>query len=137
MAIDFLTIGGRWDLVFISIILFAAFLLFIPFRKKVGWGAHGIYTAFIIALFTEMFGFLLTIYFISSYFGSPIKLENQFLNYTSSVGMPIGLIITSIGLSLVISGWRMIHKSHGKQITTIGIYKHVRHPQYLGFILIN
>ena len=136
MITDFLAIGGRWDLVFVSIIFFAAFLLFIPFRKKVGWGAHGIYTAFIIALFTEMFGFPLTIYFISSYFGSPIKLENQFLNYMSSIGMPIGLIITSTGLLLVISGWRLIHKSHGERITTTGIYGYVRHPQYLGFILI-
>ena len=136
MTGDLLAIGGRWDLVFISIIFFAAFLLLIPFRKKVGWKAHGIYTAFIISLFTEMFGFPLTIYFISSYFASQVKFEDQFLNYMSSIGMPIGLIITSIGLLLVISGWRLIHKSHGKHITTTGIYRYVRHPQYLGFILI-
>ena len=83
-----------------------------------------------------MFGFPLTIYFVSSYFGNPIENQNQFLNYMSSIGMPIGLIITSIGLLLVIFGWSLIHKSHGQNIITTGIYRYVRHPQYLGFILV-
>ncbi|MEX0763671.1 MAG: hypothetical protein WD033_00680, partial [Nitrosopumilaceae archaeon] len=48
---------GRWDFVLISIVFFVAFLLFIPFKKKVNWRTHSAYTAFIIALFAEMFGF--------------------------------------------------------------------------------
>ena len=126
--------AGRWDLVFISVIFFAAFLLFISFRKKVSWRAHGTYMGFIIALFAEMFGFPLTIYFISSYFGR-ISFQNQFLGYMDSFGMPIGLIITIAGVLLVIAGWKLIYKSHD-DIATSGIYGYIRHPQYLGFILI-
>jgi len=125
---------GRWDFVLISIVFFVAFLLFIPFKKKVSWRTQGAYTAFIIALFAEMFGFPLTIFFISSYFGR-IGFQNEFLNYMNSIGMPIGLIITGIGLLLVIAGWRPIYKAK-EELVTKGVYIYLRHPQYLGFILI-
>jgi methanethiol S-methyltransferase len=156
-------IGGRWDLVFINIMFFAAFLFCIQVRgKKVGsWRAHGVYAGFIIALFTEMFGFPLTIYFISSYFSGTIgsssfSFQNEFLNYMETVGMPIGLGITFCGLIFVVAGWRLIYKSRSTKssrssssslkreqeqeqqtdIVTNGIYRYIRHPQYLGFILI-
>ena len=124
---------GRWDLVLSSVLLFAAFLLFIPFKKNINWRTHGTYAAFIVALFTEMFGFPLTIYFISSYFGK-VLFQNTFLDYMTSMGMPIGYIITGTGLLFVIAGWRPIYRT--KDIVMRGPYRLLRHPQYLGFLLI-
>ena len=132
LAFDLYT--DRWDLVLVSIVLFAAFLLLLPFRKRVSWRAHGTYTGFIIALFAEMFGFPLTIYFISSYFGR-IGFQNEFLDYMSSSGMSVGLVITGLGLLLVIAGWRYIYRSK-EEIVIKGVYSYVRHPQYLGLILV-
>jgi len=125
---------GRWDVVLVSSVLFVAFLLFTPFKKKVSWKTHSTYTAFIIALFAEMFGFPLTIFFISSYFGR-IGFQNEFLNYMNLAGMPIGFIITGIGLLFVIVGWRPIYKAK-EELVTKGVYHYLRHPQYLGFLLI-
>lgn len=132
LAFDLYT--DRWDLVLVSIVLFAAFLLLLPFRKRVSWRAHGTYTGFIIALFAEMFGFPLTIYFISSYFGR-IGFQNEFLDYMSSSGMSVGLVITGLGLLLVIAGWRYIYRSK-EELVIKGVYSYVRHPQYLGLILV-
>ena len=124
----------RWDLVIVSVVLFIVFLLFIPFRRRSDWRAHGVYSAFIMALFAEMFGIPLTIYLVSSYFNW-VNFQDSFLVYMNSTGMPIGLIVTGLGMVLVVLGWKRIYKAQGRLVTD-GIYRYVRHPQYLGFTLI-
>lgn len=124
----------RWDLVIISSALFMAFLVFIPFHRRIDWRSHGVYSAFIVALFAEMFGIPLTVYFMSSYFNW-LTFQDTFLGYMNFVGMPIGLVITGLGVLLIVLGWGTLHRERGGLVTD-GVYRHVRHPQYLGFILI-
>ena len=40
-----------------------------------------------------------------------------------------------MGILLIVFGWKGIHEAKG-EIVTKGIYSYVRHPQYLGFLLL-
>jgi protein-S-isoprenylcysteine O-methyltransferase Ste14 len=56
--------------------------------------------------------------------------------------MYLGIVVSLLGIALVLVGWRKIHQEYwrmeageGKLVQT-GIYRHIRHPQYIGFFLI-
>jgi len=135
-----------WDFVVLNIVLFSLFILFIRFRRRVTRLPASIYLAFIVALFTEMYGFPLTMYIITWLFGStfpgclwyPLAVltgENLFTSIFLGLILPISNIIILMGILLIIFGWRKIYRAKGKLVTT-GIYRHIRHPQYLGFLLL-
>ena len=134
-----------WDFVVLNIVLFSLFILFIRFRRRVTRLPVSIYLAFIVALFTEMYGFPLTMYILTWLFGStfpgclwyPLAVltgENLFTSIFLGLILPISNIIILLGILLIIFGWRRIYRAKGQLVTT-GIYGHVRHPQYLGFLL--
>jgi protein-S-isoprenylcysteine O-methyltransferase Ste14 len=135
-----------WGFMVLNIALFSLFILFIRFRRRVTCLPSSIYLAFIVALFTEMYGFPLTMYILTWLFGStfpgclwcPLAVltgENLFVSIFLGFILPVSNIIILIGILLIIFGWRKIYRAKGKLVTT-GIYGHVRHPQYLGFLLL-
>lgn len=123
----------------------AAFLA--PVRKR-EWRSLGVVSAFVVALFTEMYGFPLTIYVLTSVLGVRLPVSNPFAHqsghlWASAVFGPqltavfctLGSVLMLAGLVLIGAGWRQIHRAGGRLVTS-GLYARVRHPQYLGLFLL-
>jgi protein-S-isoprenylcysteine O-methyltransferase Ste14 len=136
----------NWGYVILNVIFFSLFILFIKFRRKAARLPASVYLAFLVALFVEMYGFALTWYIMIGFFGQSdaatlwyllagLTGENMFVSIFLGFLLPLSNIIVLIGMFLIIFGWRKIHRAKNQLVTT-GIYGHVRHPQYLGFMLI-
>lgn len=139
------TITNQWHIVILNIVLFLSFLIPLSFRRKVNWKEYGVVTAFFVSLFIEMYGIPLTVLFASNYVsGSATSVPNtiigfEFLgvNIGMSLAMVYGTVLMTLGMALIIIGWRTLYKNvRDSEIVTRGIYSYSRHPQYLGFIFI-
>ena len=136
---------GQWGMVLIMVTIFGWLIFrFLKPKRKREWRNSGILGAFIIALYTEMYGFPLTIYILSSVFGIDIPLTHFEGHLWSSllglgetgamVEMLIGDFVMIIGGLLIIIGWQKIYKAKDELVTD-GIYEYIRHPQYAGILL--
>jgi protein-S-isoprenylcysteine O-methyltransferase Ste14 len=143
---------GLWVLVVFDsafMILFAG-SFFHP-RTKRDWRAMGGYSAFIVALFTEMYGAPLTVYLLSGWLGSRFPqlepthsgghLWNDLIGWKGDPHMsPFHLasyVVLIGGFWLISAGWTVLHAAAQREVlATTGPYAWLRHPQYLGFLLI-
>lgn len=144
---------GLWPLVVIDSLVFIlfAFSFFRPQTKR-DWRTFGAFSAFIIALFTEMYGFPLTIYLISGWIGSRfpqldlLSHDAGHLWYTllgfkgDPHSNPIHLLSNILifgGFIVLASAWRVLHAAQQNgRLATTSAYSWVRHPQYDGFMVI-
>jgi protein-S-isoprenylcysteine O-methyltransferase Ste14 len=144
---------GLWSLVVINSAVFIifAFSFFKP-RTNRDWRSFGAFSAFIVALFTEMYGFPLTLYFLSGWLQSRYPnidwfshdaghlLEMLFGWEANPHFGPFHLLSFALiggGFVLIANAWRVLYAAQRRgELAMAGPYAHVRHPQYVGFILV-
>lgn len=137
---------GTWG-VAIIVTVFVSWLMYrylAPASWK-EWTRAGVLQAFIIAFYAEMYGFPLTIYFLTRFFGLDLAWSEGGNLWAQLFGTPtahilamlLGYSLVFLGATLVAEGWRRIHQARRSEtLMTDGIYALVRHPQYTGLFLI-
>ncbi len=143
---------GNWRDVFIVSAVFLVFVLGLVWpRGRAEWRNAGLYSAFLISLFVEMFGVPLTIFLVAPLLDVPAiefglseshlwaylldRAQVVPLDWGVYLVMTISFALIAIGLALVAVGWAQVFGARYQLVTT-GIYRIVRHPQYLGLILV-
>ncbi len=131
-------------------ILFA-YTFFKP-RTPRDWRSFSAFSAFLVALFAEMYGFPLTIYFLSGWLQSRYPhvdwfshdaghlLEMIFGWKTNPHFGPfhiLSFVLIGGGFILISAAWKVLYDAQTRHaMATAGPYSYVRHPQYVGFILV-
>ena len=137
--------SGAWFLAALMIVI-ASWIFYRYFAPKTWreWASAGLVQAFIIALYAEMYGFPLTIYFMVRFFGidSPdlnANLWSSFLGigeFGMMLSMILGYALLFVGIGLFVQGWRELFRARQQnRLVTTGLYRYVRHPQYTGLFL--
>jgi protein-S-isoprenylcysteine O-methyltransferase Ste14 len=143
---------GLWALVIVNSLLFIVFAAsFFHPQSRRDWRALGGFSAFVVALFTEMYGYPLSVYLLSgplgSWFPGVDLTHNAGHLWADLIGWKgdphlspfhvasYGVIIA--GFWVIASGWRVLYAAQGSDaLASSGPYARIRHPQYAGFILI-
>ncbi len=144
---------GLWSLVIINSLVFIIFAFsFAKPQSKRDWRSFGAFSAFIVALFTEMYGFPLTIYLLSGWLTKRIPGIDPFSHDAGHLledlfgwrGNPhfgpfhlISSVLIVAGFFLLSNAWRGLYRAQRRHtLATTGPYAKIRHPQYAGFVMI-
>lgn len=144
---------GLWLLAAVNSAIFIVFAFsFWRPRTSRDWRAFGGFSAFIVALFTEMYGFPLTIYLLSGWLQSRLPASNllthdfghlwpQLLGWKGDPHLSPFHIASNVliagGMIVLASAWRVLYRAQKSgELATDGPYAYVRHPQYAAFIAI-
>ena len=144
---------GLWSLVVINSLVFIIFAFsFTKPRTPRDWRSFGAFSAFLVALFTEMYGFPLTIYLLSGWLSSRFPGVNWLAHDSGHLlemvfgwkGNPhfgpfhlLSTVFVFGGFFVLASAWKVLYyaqRSH--RLATAGPYARIRHPQYAAFVLI-
>lgn len=144
---------GLWFLVVVNagIFILFAFSFFKPKTAR-DWRSLGAFSAFIVALFVEMYGFPLTLYLLAGWAGNRFPGLDP-LSHDAGHLWPVlfgwsmdphwspfhllSYVLIGGGFILIAAAWRVLHEAQrAGMLATTGPYAHLRHPQYAGFALI-
>lgn len=144
---------GLWSLAILNSPVFIIFAFsFTKPKTNPDWRSFGAFSAFIIALFTEMYGFPLTIYLLMPWLTKHFPgidflshdaghLLEMMLGWKSSPHFGPFHILSNVfifcGFIMLSSAWKVLYQAQKEhRIATTGLYGRMRHPQYVGFVLI-
>jgi len=144
---------GLWSLVVLNsaIFIFFAFSFTKP-KTSTDWRSFGAFSAFIVALFTEMYGIPLTIYFLSGWLQTNYP-EIDWLAHDSGhlLEMLFGwkanphfgpfhmlsMVLIGFGFWILARAWPVLYRAQRDGTLAIdGPYARIRHPQYVAFVII-
>lgn len=144
---------GLWLLVLINSAFFIFFAAsFSGFRANRDWRSLGPYAAFVIAFFTEMYGFPFTIYLLSGWLSKRYPSLDIFSHdaghlWTTIFGLKgnphwsvfhlLSFVFIGAGFILLSAAWNRLYQAQKRgTLAVTGPYAYVRHPQYVAFVII-
>lgn len=144
---------GLWTLVAVNSLVFIMFAFsFARPRSARDWRSFGAFSAFLVALFTEMYGFPLTIYLMSGWLQTKYPSLDLMAHNTGHLWSTLlgekgdphfgvlhiaSYVFLGLGFYLLSAAWNVLyHAQRANRLATTGPYARIRHPQYVAFVMI-